>query len=233
MRILSAVPASVLWLLDSSPETMDRLRAHAASRGVAAERLIFGSRMSTPNHVARYRIADLFLDTTPYGAHTTASDALWAGLPILTFMGRSFPARVCGSLVHAAGLHELVCDSPEAYEREAIRIGLNTELRHGLKQKLRMMRARCTLFDTPRLVRHLEQLYAQMWQAYCRGALPVPDLANLPLYHEIGCEVDHETSAGFTDEIYRTQLDYRHATTRLPSDGRLWTSPPVDLARAA
>jgi len=233
MRILSAVPASVLWLLDSSPETMDRLRAHAASRGVAAERLIFGSRMSTPNHVARYRIADLFLDTTPYGAHTTASDALWAGLPILTFMGRSFPARVCGSLVHAAGLHELVMDSAEAYEREAIRIGLNADLRHNLKQKLRMMRARCTLFDTPRLVRHLEQLYSQMWQEYCHGALPVPDLTNLPLYDEIGCEADHENPSAFSEDFYRIQLNYRHATASLHPDCRLWTTRPADLARAA
>jgi predicted O-linked N-acetylglucosamine transferase (SPINDLY family) len=227
------VPGSVLWLLDSSMETMDRLRAHAAARGIAPERLIFGGRMRTPDHVARYRIADLFLDTSPYGAHTTASDALWAGLPIVTFMGRSFPARVCGSLVHAAGLHETVCDTPEAYEREAVRIGLDADLRHSLKQKLRMMRARCTLFDTPRLVRELEQLYAQMWQDYCRGALPVPDLTNLPLYDEIGCEADHETPAGFTEDAYRTQLEYRHATASLPADGRLWTSPQADLARAA
>jgi predicted O-linked N-acetylglucosamine transferase (SPINDLY family) len=233
MRILSAVPGSILWLLDSSPETMDRLRAHAAGAGIAADRLVFGGRMRTPEHVARYRIADLFLDTSPYGAHTTSSDALWAGLPVLTFMGRSFPARVCGSLVHAAGLHELVCDSPETYEREAIRIGLSPDLRHGLKQKLRMMRPRCTLFDTPRLVRQLEQLYAQMWQDYCRGALPVPNLTNLPLYDEIGCEADHENPAGFTEAVYRTQLDYRNATARLPADGRLFTSPPADFARAA
>jgi predicted O-linked N-acetylglucosamine transferase (SPINDLY family) len=233
MRILAAVPGSVLWLLDSGPETMDRLRAHAQSCGITADRLIFAGRLGTPAHVARYRIADLFLDTNPYGAHTTASDALWAGLPILTYTGRIFAARVCASLVRAAGLPELVCDSGDSYEREAIRIGLDPDLRHGYKQRLRMMRASCTLFDTAGLVRNLEGLYAQMWQDYCRGALPVPDLTNLPVYGEIGCEADHEKHADLSDAFYRAQLEYRHATASLPPDSRLWTSPPPDLARAA
>jgi predicted O-linked N-acetylglucosamine transferase (SPINDLY family) len=233
MRILGGVPGSVLWLLDSSPETMDRLRAHAQSCGIASDRLIFAGRLGTPQHVARYRIADLFLDTNPYGAHTTASDALWAGLPILTYAGRIFAARVCASLVRAAGLPELVCDSPDAYERLAIRIGLDPDLRHGYKQRLRMMRASCTLFDTAGLVRNLEGLYAQMWQDYCRGTLPVPDLTNFPLYSEIGCEADHEKQSDLPDAFYRAQLAYRHATARLPADSLLWTSPPHDLARAA
>jgi predicted O-linked N-acetylglucosamine transferase (SPINDLY family) len=233
MRILAAVPGSVLWLLDSSPETMDRLRAHAQSCGIASDRLIFAGRLGTPAHVARYRIADLFLDTNPYGAHTTASDALWAGLPILTYTGRIFAARVCASLVRAAGLPDLVCDSPETYEREAIRIGLDKDLCHGLKQRLRMMRASCTLFDTAGLVRNLEGLYAQMWQDYCRGDLPVPDLTNLQLYGDIGCDADHENRSCLQDDFYRAQLEYRNATARLPADSRLWTSPPPDLARAA
>jgi len=235
MRILSAVPGAVLWLLDSTDATMDRLRAHARSCGVAPERLIFAGRRATPLHVARYAAADLFLDTSPYGAHTTASDALWAGLPILTYTGRCFAARVCGSLVHAAGLHELVCDSPESYEREAIRIGLDADLRHGYKQRLRMMRTACTLFDTRGLVQNLETLYARMWQDYCRGALPIPDLTNLPVYNEIACEADHERGdwLAVSDERYRAELHYRHAISPLPADARLWSAPPPAMARAA
>jgi predicted O-linked N-acetylglucosamine transferase (SPINDLY family) len=235
MRILAAVPGSVLWLLDSADATMERLRDHARACGIAPDRLVFAGRLPTPRHVARYAAADLFLDTSPYGAHTTASDALWAGLPILTYMGRSFAARVCGSLVHAAGLHELVCDSPESYERDAIRIGLDADLLHGYRQRLRMRRDRCTLFDTPRLVRALEDLYAQMFRDFASGALPVPDLTNLPVYTDIACDVDHESGDWRTpsDEAYRRQMEMRHAVSPLPPDRLLWPSPAPPLARAA
>jgi hypothetical protein len=209
---------------------------------VASDRIVFAGRMRTPEHLARYRVADLFLDTSPYGAHTTASDALWGGVPVLTFLGKCFAARVCGSLVHAAGLHELVCDTPEQYEAEAIRIGLDSDLRHGLRQRLRLTRDRCTLFDTPLLVRNLEGLYQQMWQEYSRGALPVPVLMNLPAYGEIGCDMPHDSGGwptsfgtGLTEltEFYRTRLAYRDALSPLMEDGRLWDSPPDRLARAA
>ncbi len=235
MRILAAVPGSVLWLLDSAESTMDRLRDHARLCGVAPEKLIFAGRLATPDHVARYAAADLFLDTSHYGAHTTASDALWAGLPILTYMGRSFAARVCGSLVHAAGLHELVCESPDQYERDAIRIGLDADLRHGYRQRLRMKHDRCTLFDTPRLVRALEDLYALMWQEFSCGSLPVPNLVNLSVYTDIACEADHERGDWLhpSEDAYRTQLQYRHANSPLPPDSRLWPSPAPPLARAA
>ncbi len=233
MAILRAVPDSVLWLLDGSAETMSRLRAGATAQGVAAERLVFAGRMRTPDHVARYRIADLFLDTSPYGAHTTASDALWAGLPIITFLGKCFAARVCGSLVRAAGLPELVCDTPDQYVGEAIRIGLDADLRHALKQRLRLQRQSCLLFDTAKLVRHLEDLYAQMWQEYCRGALPVADLTNLPLYADIGGTAPEGLTPGELRGWYETQLAYRDSVAKLPPDTRIWPAGAAEFARAA
>jgi hypothetical protein len=204
---------------------------------VAPERIIFGGRMRTPEHLARYRVADLFLDTSPYGAHTTASDALWGGLPVLTFFGNTFAARVCGSLVHAAGLHELVCKTPEHYVREAIRIGLDADLRHGLKQRLRLTRNRCTLFDTPNLVRNLEALFVQMWHDYCAGVVPIPELTNLPIYCEIGCEAERDMPgwSGQSDPrfFYESRMAYRHALSPIVEDRRFWTAPANPLARAA
>ena len=114
MEILHEVPESVLWLLDTTEETKTRLRQHAVSKGIGGERLIFAPKMQNAAHLARYALADLFLDTVPYGAHTTASDALWMGVPVLTLSGRSFASRVCGSLVRSAGIKELVVLSPEA-----------------------------------------------------------------------------------------------------------------------
>lgn len=236
MSILRAVPNSVLWMLETNEPTTARLRAHAEKCGVAAEKIIFGGRMRTPEHLARYRVADLFLDTSPYGAHTTASDALWAGLPVLTFLGKCFAARVCGSLVRAAGLPDLVCATPDEYVGEAIRIGLDADLRHGLKQRLRLNRDRCTLFDTPKLVRHLENVFGQMWQDFAGGDLPVPDLTNLPAYGDIGCDLDHQNpamDAAALKILYRTHLAYRDALSPLAYDSRLWTAAPSPLARAA
>jgi predicted O-linked N-acetylglucosamine transferase (SPINDLY family) len=237
MQILRAVPDSVLWLLQSNDATEQRLRAHAESCGVAGQRLVFAGRMRTAEHLARYRIADLFLDTSPYGAHTTASDALWGGVPVLTFLGRCFAARVCGSLVRAAGLPDLVCDTPDQYVGEAIRIGLDADLRHGLKQRLRMMRQRCLLFDTPLLVSKLEDLFVQMWQEYQRGDLPLPELVNLPLYGEIGCEIDHDSPpwrvTGDLRAWYGSQMAYRNAMSPLPADSRLWPGAQAGMARAA
>ena len=110
------MPDSVLWLLGAPEATSQRLRAYAAQHGVAGERVIFADKLAHAWHLARHRLADLFLDTLPYGAHTTASDALWMGVPVLTLSGRSFASRVCGSLVRAAGLPELVCSNAETYE---------------------------------------------------------------------------------------------------------------------
>ncbi|MDR3415221.1 MAG: hypothetical protein P4L83_03455, partial [Nevskia sp.] len=127
MRILDGVPGSVLWLLGSNEVPHQRLREAAAAQGIAPERLVFADKLAHPDHLARYPLADLFLDTTPYGAHTTASDALWMGVPVLTFLGRSFPARVCASLVRAAGMPELVCETAEDFVATAVRLGCDRE----------------------------------------------------------------------------------------------------------
>jgi predicted O-linked N-acetylglucosamine transferase (SPINDLY family) len=192
MMILGLAPKSVLWLLSSTAATQERLRQYAAQRGIAPERIIFAEKMAHANHLARYALADLFLDTTPYGAHTTASDALWMGVPVLTLSGRSFASRVCGSLVRAAGIPELVCQTAEAYIGQAAAFGKDRASLRPLREKLQAARATCVLFDTPRLVRELEKLHRQMWREYQSGALPKPDLANLETYLEVGCQVKHD-----------------------------------------
>jgi predicted O-linked N-acetylglucosamine transferase (SPINDLY family) len=226
LSILLAVPDSVLWLLATNDDTTQHLKAIAAARQVAPERVIVAPRRANPYHLARYRLADLFLDTTPYGAHTTASDALWMGVPVLTYPGNSFPSRVCTSLVRAAGLPELVCRDAAHYMEMAVRLGRDSGLRGALRARLAQNRDSCTLFDTPLLARSLEQLYAAMWQDYCQGRLPVPDLTNLPLYHEIGCSrlAEHEPAHDLDTLCawYRTHMAYRHAVAPLRADRLLW-----------
>lgn len=131
MKILAATDDSVLWLLDSTPETNMRLRAMAAAAGIAPERLCFAPKRPNPQHLARYALADLFLDTFPYGAHTTASDAMWMGTPVLTLEGRGFAARVCAGLVKAAGMPDLVCTTLEDYVGRAIAIARWKALRRN------------------------------------------------------------------------------------------------------
>ena len=230
MTILSRVPDSVLWFLAGSAETTERLRQAAAQLGVASERLIFADRMPNHQHVARFALADVLLDTWPYGAHTTASDALWMGLPVLTISGRGFASRVCGSLVHAAGLGDMVCDSFDQYVERAVALGHDKTMLQGYKNRLTANRVSCTLFDTPLLVRQLEALYAGMWEDYRRGNLPVPNLTNLDLYHAIGCELETE-AAGFLSlaeyhERYRRSLAYNSSFSPLPDDGRLRPGVP-------
>lgn len=226
MEILRAVPRSVLWLLAGTEETNDRLRQRAEQLGVAPHRIIYAPRRANPEHLARYPLADLFLDTAPYGAHTTASDALWLGLPVLTMPGRSFPSRVCASLVKAAGMEELICCGPQDYVRRATALGTDPALLRALREKLAEKRENCVLFDTGLLVSTLEQLYAQAWRDYAQGALPVPDLTNLEIYHEIGCEIDHEAHelSTVTDykALYRRKLAVRDALYPIPADHRLW-----------
>ncbi len=146
----------MLWVLQDNPQARDNLTAHAQSQGIAAERLVFAGRIAPEKYLARYHCADLFLDTSPYGAGTTASDALWAGLPVLTHPGPSMVSRMAGSLLHAVGLPELVTDSEEAYEDLAVQLATQPERLQALRQKLITQRDTCALFDTPRFVRHLE-----------------------------------------------------------------------------
>ncbi|NUB05732.1 tetratricopeptide repeat protein [Azospirillum sp. Vi22] len=173
-RLLRAVPDSVLWLLDSHPEASANLRREAVRRGVAADRLVFAPRRPPAEHLARYRLADLFLDTTPVGAHTTASDALWAGLPVLTVTGKGFASRVGMSLLRAVGLPELAVRSPADYEAAAVRLAGDPDGIARLKARLMAERERAPLFDTDRLARALERAYATMWDIHIAGKPPRP-----------------------------------------------------------
>jgi protein O-GlcNAc transferase len=179
MRILSAVPDSVLFLLGSSAVAERNLRHEALARGVAPQRLIFGRSLPFADYLARYGAADLFLDTLPYNAGTTASDALWAGLPLLTCPGQSFAARMAASLLTAAGLPELIAADRSDYERLAIELATDPQRLARLKQKLTDNRLRCPLFDTATATRNIEALYRQMYDRLLSGLPPqhlyVPD----------------------------------------------------------
>ncbi|HEY5282956.1 MAG TPA: glycosyl transferase, partial [Polyangia bacterium] len=225
LMILAQVPGSVLWLLGSTAAANERLRGYAAERGIARERLIFAEKAANPAHLARYVLADLFLDTAPYGAHTTGSDALWMGVPVLTLSGRSFASRVCGSLVRSAGLPELICASAEEFVERAVAMGRDPGLLRGLRERLRASRDTCVLFDMPGLVARLEDQYQQMWAQFSRGELPRPDLDNLDVYLEIGGKVDHETievqSVGDYHTWWTEKLATRHRFRPIAHDHRL------------
>ncbi len=225
MTILSAVPNSVLWLLETTADVSARLRTLAQQNGVSPDRLIFAKKKMNPQHLARYALADLFLDTFPYGAHTTAADALWMGVPVLTVPGQSFASRVCSSLTKAAGIGDLICSDLGAYAAKAIELGGNPQALAGLKQKLMAERASCLLFNTPLLVEKLEDLYRGMWEDYRSGCLPKPDLANMDAYHDIGIRlhVDDPTLAGSDlTSRYRRELEAWHETWPLTANSRLW-----------
>ena len=227
LEILARVPGSVLWLLTGSDVSNNRLKAYAAGRGIAPERIVFAGKMANPDHLARYPLADLFLDTTPYGAHTTASDALWMGVPVLTLDGKSFPARVCGSLVRAAGLPEMVCASSEEYIDRAVALGRDRKSTQRLRETLAANRDTCVLFDTPLLARELEQLYAAMWADHEAGTLPKPDLTNLEVYLEVAAGIDYEAvdmqSIADLEGWWRGKLAHRHSFRPIARDNRLMT----------
>ena len=172
MRILAAVPGSVLWLLRNEEDAMARLRAAAQAQGVDPARLVFGPSLPSAQHLARHRLADLFLDTLPYNAHTTASDALWAGLPVLTQMGEAFAGRVAASLLKAVGLPEMITRDTAAYEALAVALGQDAARAAALKAKLAAALPGAPLFDTPRFTRHLEAAFRLMWQRHVEGKAP-------------------------------------------------------------
>jgi predicted O-linked N-acetylglucosamine transferase (SPINDLY family) len=230
MRILRGVPGSVLWLLDGVPSTNARLRDHARARGVAPERIVFAPKLPNAPHLARYALADLFLDTSPYGAHTTGSDALWMGVPVLTLPGRSFASRVCSSLATAAGLPDLICEDGEDYVARAVALGHDRSRLLGYRARLREQRDRCVLFDTPLLVRRLEALYAEMWAEAANGTMPRPDLTNLEIYGEIGADIDRDDveigAASGYHARYTAALAERDAFGMIREDPRLWRGAP-------
>lgn len=226
LTILRQVPDSVFWLLSGGAETDKRLRQLAANGGIAAERLIFAEKMPNPQHLARYQLADLFLDNSPYGAHTTASDAMWMGVPVLTYPGKTFASRVCASLVHAAGLGDLVCDSENSYVARAIALGKDRAQIETLKARLLSSRSSSRLFDTPALVRDLEELFRHMWTEAVEGRLPKPDHTNLNDYFDIGLDiaVNGKVPAARDElcKLYRDRLEAWNSAIRLPRDSRLW-----------
>lgn len=159
MRLLQSITGSALWLVAHQPLTQQNLRHEATRRGVDSDRLVFAKQVPYEEHLARLGCADLFLDTLPFNGGTTVSDALWTGLPVLTCSGEAFASRMGGSLLHAAGLSELVCDDLEGYERVAGELLRDRSRLSTLRAHLNEQRQRSVLFDTPRFTRHLEQAY--------------------------------------------------------------------------
>lgn len=231
MEILKRVPGSVLWLLDATAETKNRLGDFAESKDISRTRLVFAPRQHNAQHLARYVLADLFLDTAPYGAHTTASDALWTGIPVLTLSGRSFASRVCGSLVRAAGLNDLVVTRPEDYVERAIILGNNRAEIEAYKRKLQGGHNTCHLFDMETLVGCIENLYRTMACDHNKGRTPEPDLINLNAYLEVGIEQDHEEremlAVADYHGLYKSKLARRHLARPMLPDQRLWTAQDI------
>ncbi len=166
MRIMKQVDGSVLWLLEDNAVAVQNLRQEAEKRGVSGERLIFAKFAAHTQHLARHCAADLFLDTLPYNAHTTASDALWAGLPVLTLCGESFTARVAASLLNAVQLPELITHSQADFERMAVDLASHPAKMTVIRQKLASHRLTAPLFDTSAYTRHLESAYVAMFERY-------------------------------------------------------------------
>jgi predicted O-linked N-acetylglucosamine transferase (SPINDLY family) len=226
MSILTQLPEAVLWLLGGTEDTNARLGIVAGQSGISPERLIFAARKPNPEHLARYPLADLFLDTIPYGAHTTAADAMWMGVPVLTVPGKSFASRVCASVVTAAGIGEMVCEDMDQYIARAVELGRRPDLLSGIKQKLVSGRQTCLLFDTPRLVNGLEDLYRLMWEDFQAGRRPVPDLSNLDVYNELGIELSVSETRFASEKEYRAlyeeKIAARNAISPIAADSRLW-----------
>ena len=169
MRILKAIPGSVLWLIEDNPAAAANLRREATRRNVDTGRLVFAGRIAPEDHLARQRAADLFLDTLPYNAHTTASDALWVGLPVVTFPGGSFTSRVAASLLRAIDMAELIVPTLEEYEALAVTLASDPTRLRGIKQKLERNRLSSPLFDTERFARNIEAAYTRMFDEHHAG----------------------------------------------------------------
>ena len=172
MNILKRVEGSVLWLFEDNEFIKNNLIKEAEKRGISGKRLIFAKRIAQQDHLARHRAADLFLDTLPYNAHTTASDALWCGLPLITLVGNSFPARVAESLLNAVGLPELITRSAEEYESLAVRLASDPEELQKIKDKLAANRLKMPLFNTDLFRRHIESAYKAAYERYQNNFSP-------------------------------------------------------------
>lgn len=234
MAILAATPGSLLWLLGAGADVDQRLTQAAQQRGVDAERLIFAGKTPNPQHLARIQLADLFLDTFPYGAHSTAGDAMTMGLPVLTFPGNGFASRFCASIVAAAGVPELICEDPGDYVRKAIGFAEDRDALAAVREALDSRREASRLRDIPALVRRLEELYWQMQGECERGEAPVPDLTNLDVYYEVGAEIMKDNLEFDDSATYRQRYVERlaawHAFSPIPYDSRLWTAATANAS---
>jgi predicted O-linked N-acetylglucosamine transferase (SPINDLY family) len=174
MRILARVAGSVLFLYADSAAAQTNLRREAETRGISPERLVFGARLGREAYLARYRAADLFLDTVPYNAGTTASDALWMGLPVLTSPGQSFASRVAASLLTALDIEELVCDGLDRYEECAVSLAGDPGRLLEIRQRLENGRSGAALFDSARFAKSIENAYGQVYERFMAGDPPAP-----------------------------------------------------------
>ena len=172
MRVLGKVSRGVLWLLQTNDLAAANLRREAQARGIDPHRLLFAPKVALADHLARHALADLVLDTLPYNAHTTTSDALWTGVPVVTCVGGTFPGRVAASLLHAVGLPELVTASLDQYEALVLALATDRDRLAAVRRKLAANRLTHALFDTDRFRRHLEAAYATMWDIWQRGEPP-------------------------------------------------------------
>lgn len=172
MRLLKEIEGSVLWLMAGNGDFALHLRQEAERQGVAGSRMVFAQSEPLERHLARASLADLFLDTLPYNAHTTASDALWAGVPLITCRGHAFAGRVAASLLTAIGMPELISEDLASYEALALKLGRDPHALKACRQKLAENRTTCPLFDTGRFRRHIEAAYRRMWEIAARGEAP-------------------------------------------------------------
>jgi predicted O-linked N-acetylglucosamine transferase (SPINDLY family)/ADP-heptose:LPS heptosyltransferase len=204
MRLLHQVQGSVLWLIEDNTEGANNLRLEANARGISSERLVFAPRVHLSEHLARHCLADLFLDTLPYNAHTTTSDALWAGLPVLTCTGEAFASRVAASLLSAIGLPELITDNFADYEALAIQLATHSEQLTAVKQKLANNRLTYPLFDTALFTKHIEDAYQQMYQRYQADLAPDHILVG---YTPVGRVSDSVTRQADVDTLLRDDAE--------------------------
>jgi predicted O-linked N-acetylglucosamine transferase (SPINDLY family) len=172
MRLLKKVDGSILWVFSSNRQARENLLKEARVRGVREDRIVFADRLPQDEHLARLRLADLFLDTFNVNAHTTASDALWAGLPVVTKIGKSFPARVAASLLNAVGMQELVTETEAAYEMLALELATNKRKLDSIRQNLALNLETCPLFNTQLFVRHIETAFLKVYKLYDEGKAP-------------------------------------------------------------
>ena len=162
MSLLKKIKNSVLWLYKSNDYSEINLKKESENRGVESSRIIFADMLSNEDHLSRIKCADLFLDTFNFNAHTTASDALWSGVPVITKQGKSFSARVCSSLLTSLGLEELIVQDNEEYEDKAYSIATNRIYLEDLKNRLNQSRTKSSLFDTKRFTGNLEEIYLKL-----------------------------------------------------------------------